>query len=82
VPRPVVMQDYLLTNDLFRMPKVTRGLASQEVLDVLWRVQEDFLEAALHAVEADYGDVSRYLEQAMRLSPKDRERLATLYLQP
>ena len=82
VPRPVVMQDYLLTNDLFCMPKVTRGLASQEVLDVLWRVQEDFLDAALHAVDADYGGVPQYLAQALDLGPKEQARLAALYLQP
>lgn len=81
VPRPVVMQDYLLTNDLFRMPKATPGLAPQEVLDVLWRVQEDFLDAALHAVEADFGGVQPYLEQALGLGPTEQERLAVLYLQ-
>ncbi|WP_296443935.1 tyrosine-protein phosphatase [Rhodoferax sp. UBA5149] len=83
VPRPVVMQDYLLTNELFLMPPTaTPGLASQEVLNVLWRVQEDFLDAALHAVEADFGGVPKYLEQTMGLGPKEQARLATLYLQP
>lgn len=81
VPRPVVMQDYLLTNDLFRMPKTSPGRASQEVLDVLWRVQADFLDAALHAVDADFGGVQLYLEQALGLNSKKQERLATLYLQ-
>src|SRR5665647_3408863 len=60
VPRPVVMQDYLLTNDLFRMPKTPPGRASQEVLDVLWRVQADFLDTALHAVDADFGGCLLY----------------------
>lgn len=81
VPRPVVMQDYLLTNDLYRMPQASPGLASQEVLAVLWRVQEDFLNAALHTVDADYGDVPRYLEQALGVGPREQERLAALYLQ-
>ena len=81
VVRPVVMQDYLLTNELYRMPKASSGLASQEVLNVLWRVQEDFLETALHAVEADFGGVSRYLEQSLRVGPKERDRLLALYLQ-
>ena len=81
VARPVVMQDYLLTNELYRTPTASSGLASQEVLNVLWRVQEDFLDAALHAVEADFGGVSRYLAQALRVGPKERERLLALYLQ-
>jgi protein-tyrosine phosphatase len=81
VARPVVMQDYLLTNELFQMPKTTRGLASPEVLDVLWHVQEDFLDAALQVVEADFGGVQPYLEQALGLNPKKQERLVALYLQ-
>jgi protein-tyrosine phosphatase len=81
VPRPVVMQDYLLTNDLFRMPIATPAQAPQEVLDVLWRVQADFLDAALLVVEADYGGVPQYLQQALGLGPTEQERLAALYLQ-
>lgn len=81
VPRPVVMQDYLLTNELFRMPPVNPGRAPPEVLAVLWRVQEDFLDAALHAVEADFGGVPRYLERALGVGPAELERLAALYLQ-
>lgn len=82
VPRSVVMQDYLLTNELFRMPIAVPALAPQEVLDVLWRVQEDFLDAALHAVDADYGGVPQYLVQALGLRPTEQARLAALYLRP
>ncbi len=81
VPRAVVMQDYLLTNDLFRMPTSTSAHAPQAVLNVLWRVQEDFLEAALHAVEADYGGVPQYLTQALGMGAQEREQLAALYLE-
>ena len=81
VPRPVVMQDYLLTNALYRMPKTSPGLAPQEVLNVLWRVQEDFLDTALHAVEADFGGVPRYLEKSLGVGLKEREKLLALYLQ-
>lgn len=82
VPRPVVMHDYLLTNELFRMPPLPPGRTPKEVLQVLWRVQEEFLQAALHAVDADYGGVDRYLKEALRLGERDRERLAQLYLLP
>lgn len=81
VPRPVVMQDYLLTNELFRVPPVLRSRASPEVLEVLWRVQADFLEASLHAVEADYGDVPRYLATALGVGAQEKARLVSLYLQ-
>ncbi|MEO8857047.1 MAG: tyrosine-protein phosphatase [Burkholderiaceae bacterium] len=81
VPRDVVMQDYLLTNEFFRMPVNPTGVLSQEVLQVLWRVQEAFLEAALHAVDADYGGLQSYMESALRVGPAERERLEELYLQ-
>ena len=81
VPRPVVMQDYLLTNELFRMPATVSGFAPQEVLEVLWRVQEDFLNAALKTVDADFGGVPAYLEHKLRVGPQQQQRLAALYLQ-
>ncbi|MDA8456034.1 tyrosine-protein phosphatase [Acidovorax sp. GBBC 3334] len=82
VPRDVVMQDYLLTNGLYQRPAQLHGSAPDEVLNVLWRVQEDFLEAALQAVESDHGGVDRYLEQRLGVGAAERERLAQLYLQP
>ena len=82
VPRAVVMQDYLLTNELLRVPPTLTGWAPPEVLDVLWRVQEDFLDSALHAVDAAYGDVTRYLETALGVGAQERAHLARLYLQP
>lgn len=82
VARDVVMQDYLLTNALYRRPAATSAFASQDVLDVLWRVQEPFLEAALQVIEAEHGDVPTYLDKALGVGPRQRERLAGLYLQP
>ena len=81
VPRPVVMQDYLLTNDLYQMPRTAPGLASPEVLKVLWGVQADFLEAALQVVESDYGGVPAYLDETLGLGPTQQQRLISLYLQ-
>ncbi len=82
VPRPVVMQDYLLTNEVFRMPATAGGFAPQEVLEILWRVQEDFLDAALKTVDKDYGGVASYLEHALKVGPREQQRLADWYLQP
>jgi protein-tyrosine phosphatase len=52
------------------------------VLDVLWKVQADFLEAALQVVQTDHGGVDRYLEQSLGLGPARRKRLQQLYLEP
>jgi len=84
VARPVVMQDYLLSNTYFRLPATAHNEPStlpKEALDVLWGVQEDFLQAAFHAVEADYGDVSQYLTRALGVDETARQRLRELYLE-
>lgn len=81
VPRPVVMQDYLLTNELFQMPHLAPGPAPKEVLAVLWGVQADFLEAALEVVDVDYGGMPAYLEKTLGLGPRQREQLCRLYLE-
>ena len=82
VPRDVVMQDYLLTNDLFRMPDTRASVHSQEVLQVLWRVQQVFLDAALQTVDKEYGGLHAYLAKALDVGPRERQRLAQMYLQP
>ena len=82
VPRNVVMEDYLLTNGLYRRPAQVNGAAPEAVLNVLWRVQQDFLEAALQAVDADHGGVLQYLEQRLGVGPSERKRLAQWYLEP
>jgi len=81
VPQDVVLHDYLLTNGLYRRPAVLQGSAPPEVLDVIWRVQADFLQAAFDALEQEHGSLQRYLERALRLDEAARARLAQLYLQ-
>ena len=81
VPRPVVMQDYLLTNELLRMDSAPAYGIPPEVMQVLWRVQAEFLDAALHAVDTDHGGVDAYLQRELGLSPVALRQLATLYLQ-
>ncbi len=78
----VVLHDYLMTNDLYRRPAAVGGSAPQEVLDVIWRVQADFLEAAFEAVQRDHGGLDNYLQERLRVNDAARARLAQLYLQP
>ena len=81
VPRDVVMHDYLLTNDLLSMEGAPHSVVPADVIRVLWRVQEEFLHAALDAVDADHGGVDAYLTQQIGISAAGRRRLADLYLQ-
>ena len=81
VPRDVVMQDYLLTNSLYRRPEGMGSHAPEEVLSVLWRVQEEFLNAALHRVDNDFGGVQTYLVDVLGMDAAAQKELAGRYLQ-
>lgn len=82
VPMAQVMEDYLLTNSLYRLPAGFSGRLPPEVLAVLWRVQPDFLRAALDVLEQDFGGLPAYLERALGVAEPQRRRLAELYLEP
>ena len=81
VPRDVVLQDYLLTNDVFRPPPARTSEIPADALAVLWRVQQGFLDAALHVVDADHGGVERYLQHRLGLSRTALGELAARYLE-
>ena len=81
VPRDVVMHDYLLTNTLYRRPEGMASHAPEEVLAVLWRVQEEFLDAALHMVDNDFGGLQTYLVEVLGVDAAAQKELAGRYLQ-
>lgn len=81
VPRAVVMSDYLLTNQHFRPPALRWGGIAPDVLAVMWRVQQDFLEAALQRVDQAHGGVDSYLGKQLGVSPAARSALRARYLQ-
>ena len=81
VPRTVVMSDYLLTNRHFKPPVLRWGDLDPDVLAVMWRVQEDFLEAALQRVDQGHGGIDRYLGTQLGLGPAARAALRERYLE-
>ena len=84
VPREVVLQDYLLTNRYYERPAEARAAASHirpDILDVLWRVQEPFLTAALDPVLAEYGSVPAYVDRVLGVDAKAQRRLGEMYLE-
>jgi protein-tyrosine phosphatase len=81
VPRDVVVQDYLLTNTHFRHPPMPASETPPEVLQVLWRVQDGFLAAALETIDAQPGGLDAYL-QRLGLGPAALAALRARYLQP
>lgn len=81
VSREVIMDDFLLTNALYRRePGTSHSDLPQEVLEVLWRVQEGFLETALQALEREHGGLEGYLG-AIGIGPAQRARLQAHYLE-
>lgn len=80
VSRDDVIQDFLLTNALYRRPATTaRADVPDEVLDVVWQVRLEFLDAAWQAMDAGYGGPDDYL-LALGVGERERERLRGLYL--
>lgn len=80
VPHEDVMRDYLLTNALYRLPAAPDSRAPREVLQVLWRVQPDFLDAAFDVIERDFGGIDRYLADRLGVGAAQRQQLARTYL--
>jgi protein-tyrosine phosphatase len=81
VSREDIMQDYLLTNFHYKMPVLADSQLSEEVLGVLWRVQEGFLESAFETVEAKFGGMQNYLQNQLGVGESQKQRLRDLYLQ-
>jgi protein-tyrosine phosphatase len=77
-----VMRDYLLTNDRLQLPADTRMGLPREAIEVLWRVQPDFLQAAFAEVDALYGSLEGYFREGLGLRGAEREALGQLYRDP
>jgi protein-tyrosine phosphatase len=82
VPQQDVMRDYLITNERFKPPPPAGDALSRDVLEVLWRVQPDFLHAALDTIDEHYGSLDAYFREGLALREAERERLRELYLAP
>ncbi|MBE7370003.1 tyrosine-protein phosphatase [Ramlibacter pallidus] len=74
-----VMADYLLTNDRLALPENSRLGLPREAMAVLWRVQPEFLQAAMEEVHAGYGSLEGYFRDGLRLREPERARLRRLY---
>lgn len=90
VPRETVLQDYLASNHylhdsietiVWKARLASRFKVDGDRLRALLGVNEGLLENAFEAIEARYGSLDRYLEQALGLDQKNRERLQALYLE-
>jgi len=56
-------------------------VVAPEVLALLWRVQEEFLNAALHKVDTDFGGVQAYLVDVLGVDAAAQKELVQRHLQ-
>ena len=75
VDRDTVMQDYLLSNQLYRRSRSVEEAGPAHVMDVLWQVQPAFLQAAFDAMDRFHGGVSCYLAGPMGINSDEQEQL-------
>lgn len=84
VSRASIMQDYLLTNDLYKRPAhsvlALDTVLTPDALQILWKVHPDYLSAAIDSIEAGYGSLAAYREKALSLTPQDHHQLQCMYL--
>ncbi|MFZ4480060.1 MAG: tyrosine-protein phosphatase [Rhodoferax sp.] len=81
VDRDSIMQDYLLTNSLYRRSPSLEGVGPAHVMEVLWQVQPAFLQAAFDAVDRDHGGLSSYLLGTVGLQAVELEQLREALLE-
>jgi protein-tyrosine phosphatase len=82
VPRATVVQDYLLTNAVFKHPPPAQPGMAPAALQVLWGVQAGFLDTALQTVQALPGGLDVYLRQHLKLDDTALQHLRQRYLDP
>ncbi|WP_338702480.1 tyrosine-protein phosphatase [Streptomyces sp. Q6] len=83
VERDAIEADYLESNAKHRRYKVRRSGTSadtyspevMELLSPLFDARAEYLHAAFETVEETWGSTDRYLEEGLKLSAADRERL-------
>ena len=81
VPDEVISEDYLLTNRFYRRDPSASSDLPDDVRQVLGSVQTSFLGAAFEAIDADYGDLERYLRDGLGLGAAERAKLEARYLE-
>ncbi|MGJ4928337.1 tyrosine-protein phosphatase [Bradyrhizobium sp. HKCCYLS2038] len=82
VPENVILEDYLLTNQLYRSDTAAHPDLPGDVVQAIRTVQASFLAAAFEAMRGDYGDVGNYLSDGLGLGRAERKALQERYLAP
>ncbi|WP_321478860.1 tyrosine-protein phosphatase [uncultured Bacteroides sp.] len=82
-----VMNDYLLSNDYYSIPKNISQYAcklptnSQIAITTLFSAKERFLNITKNEIERRYGDVNTYLEKGLKIKKENIQRLRDILLE-
>lgn len=78
----LVMQDFLLTNRVFRPPVLVADEMPPQARQALWSVRAQYLQAALQVIDDEHGGLAPYLRDRLCLSSAMLDELAQRYLEP
>lgn len=83
VSEDLIIDDYLLTNRLYRIDPATANSMElpDEVKTVLISVEASFFAAAFDTIRSDYGDLGAYFEDGLGVGTRQRATLQAHYLQ-
>jgi protein-tyrosine phosphatase len=90
VPRETALRDYMASNyylhdfietNLWKARFASRFKVDGDRFRALMGVREPYLEKAFEAIEANYGSLDNYLEQALGLDEGKRAQLRAFYLE-
>ena len=81
VDRDTIMQDYLLTNQLYRRVPSLEGSGPAHVMEVVWQVQPAFLQTAFDVIDIEYGGLLGYLSGAAGMQGNELQQLRQALLE-
>jgi protein-tyrosine phosphatase len=73
VTHDVIMEDYLLSNRLYRPHGPGTSQIPEDVREAIIKVRPSYLEAAFAAMREGWGEPARYLEKALGFGARERE---------
>jgi protein-tyrosine phosphatase len=73
VTQDVIMEDYLLSNRLYRPHVLGTSRIPEDVREAIVKVRPSYLEAAFAAMREGWGEPARYLEKALGFGARERE---------
>lgn len=80
-----IMSDYLRSNNFFDIPRASgfgyrMPVSTQEAITTLYSAREEFLNAAKHQIEKNYGNIPTYLDKGLGLTDDDIKKLRNILL--